>query len=104
MSDELSPHLQEIQDRFVANYANGGLPAVELMIDDLAVEVEAAFAFAGTGKQIYDEAIADQDTQTPEEMRNAAGLDRDTAVDVTTAISRHSFALYLRGVVKIQNL
>ncbi|MCA9325129.1 hypothetical protein KDA23_03645 [Candidatus Saccharibacteria bacterium] len=97
---ELSPELQEIKNRFLVNFANGGLPAVEQMVDDLAAEAEGAKAFADAGHQIADGAITTQDGLSDDDLRDATELGRRTTLDSIEGMTRHSFAAWLLSIVK----
>src|SRR3990167_7742731 len=102
MASELSPELQEIKDRFMVNYANGGLPAVKQMVVDLAVEAEGARAFADGAHDVQHEAIMAQDDTGISETVRTVVMANEITRDSTTAMSRHSFASFLLGVVKEQ--
>lgn len=96
---ELPPNLQEIRDAFIANYANGGVEACRTMVEDLAQEAELAKAVTGGTQLLDDETIALQTVLPPEEVISRLELTRGVTVDYSIAMSRHSFALFLLGVV-----
>ena len=100
MAHELSPDLQKIQDRFMVNYAIGGLPAVEQMVEDLAAEADGARAFADGAQDIEHDAIMNQDTADASETVRTIVMANEVTRDSTTAITQHSFASFLLGVVK----
>lgn len=102
MANELSPDLQEIKDRFIVNYTNGGLPAIEQMVEDLATEAHGAGAFAEAARDVEHDAIMSQATLDTSEVVRTVDMSNQVTRDSTTALSRHSFALFLLGAVKNQ--
>lgn len=97
--EDLSPALQEVKGAFITNYANGGVEACRAMVADLAQEVELAEAVAGGAPAIDHDTIELQIILPPEEVRSRLELTTGVVRDHTTAMSRHSFALFLLGVV-----
>lgn len=100
MSKELSPSLQEVQDRFIDNYTQGGIPAVERMIDDLAAEAEAARTLADSAEAVEGEAILAQDELADETIIDTVAMADSVHGDSRSATSRHSLALFLLNVVR----
>jgi len=100
MANELSPQLQDIHDRFMVNYAQGGLPAVEQMVADLAPEVDGAHALAGGAKLIEDDAISAQAAISDEDLRDTIRMTHEITRDSRSAMSRHSYASWLLGIVQ----
>ncbi len=96
---ELSPDLQEIRDAFIANYANGGIEACRTMVDDLKQEAELVDAVADGTSEVDGETIELQTALPPEEVQQRLDLTRGITRDSITAKSRHSFALFLLGIV-----
>lgn len=102
MANELSPDLQEIKDRFVVNYTNGGLPAVEQMVEDLATEARGADAFADAANDVQHDALMNQTTLDTSEVVRTVDMANHVTRDRATTLSRHSFALFLLDTVKKQ--
>ncbi|MEX2210034.1 MAG: hypothetical protein WD846_04090 [Patescibacteria group bacterium] len=92
MPEGLSPHLQEIYDRAMVNYAEGGIGAVRRMVDDLAPEVDAAAAFADSAEGVQKEAVRLQSDLDDAQVREAVAMDDATSGEAITAMSVHSFA------------
>ncbi len=97
---ELSPHLQEIQDRFLTNYGNGGLDACRDMVADLAQEAELAKAVSGGTSDLDSETIQLQDVLPADEVDDRMELTRGIHRDALRALSRYSFALFLLQTVE----
>ena len=99
---ELSPDLQEIKERFIVNYMNGGLPAVEQMVEDLATEAQGASTFADVACDVEHDALMSLATLDRSEVVRTVDMANHLRRDSTIALSRHSFALFLLGEAKKQ--
>lgn len=97
---ELSPGLQEIKDRFLANYANGGIEACHNMIADLAQEAELTRAVGGGTNELDSETIQLQDVLSPDEIQDRIDLTRGVTGDTIHALAQHSFALLLLQAIE----
>lgn len=94
-SSGLSPELQEVLSRALRNYQEGGLAAVETMMEDMAAEADAAGAIADSGRSVMDEAIELQDVLDQEQVTGAVSLVSELEQGHITDMSKRSFALWL---------
>ena len=100
MDAELSPYLQEVQDRFFASYVNGGIEAAERMIDELELDVKLANALDDGGRTAENEAVDALETKEDAEVMRATEMSKRLTVDHRKALARLSYASVLLDSVK----
>lgn len=96
---ELLPDLQVVQDSFMTNYAIGGIEACRTMVADLAQEASLIGAVADGADVIDAETAELQTVIPPEEVIDRLEMTSGVIRDHNKAMSRHSFALFLLGIV-----
>lgn len=99
---ELSPHLEDVRNRFLANLTNGGIPAVRQMVDSLALEAKGIAAFDDVASEIQHDAIISQGQIPDSKVLASVDLARGVTIDHVQAVSRHSYAVWLLEMVEPQ--
>lgn len=97
---EHSPHLQEVEDSFVAALTTGGVEAARKLVEELRLEAEAADIVAGAIGEIDHETIDLESIRPPEETSQRLELTRGITVDSTRARGRYSLALFMLNSIE----
>lgn len=98
--NELSPHLQEVEDSFITALTEGGIAAARKLVEELGLEAEAASIVAGGTQQIDSETIDLESIRPPEETSKRLELTRGLTIDSTRARGRYSLALFMLNSVE----
>jgi hypothetical protein len=98
--DGRSAILMDVQDRFITNFTEGGLPACRRMVADLKAEMEAAQAIEGATDDINLETILAQGNLSDEEIAERFSTTLGITDAFISAMTRHSFAAFLLDVAE----
>ena len=99
----IQPELDKIKDDFMNNLVNGGVEACRAMVGDLEqISEYTAAVSSGTG-ELDAETIAAQNELLAEDVRARIAMTRGATLDSITAMTQHSFAAFLLGVVEDSN-
>lgn len=92
---ELSEILRDVQIDFSTNYRNGGIEACRAMVINLARKVAEINASTDANQEIAGETIANQNELSAQTVLVRMELLEGSMRNYITAVSRHSFALFL---------